>query len=245
MKKKWWHLFYWIIITVIFLTERTILIQKAGLGYFLQCAVVRLALIISLCYFHLYVLIPRFLERRRYALYVVLLLLSVGVYVSLQNLYDIYLYGFVIGFRHYKNGDFWYPFPMNLLTTTWYLLLTTAFKLSLDWFSQRKIIHQFTIQQDEIISLKSGTQTFHIKLEDIIYVKGLKDYSLVYSRDKKLMVKGSLRAMEQLLPMGFARIHKSYIVALRHIKCNSTSKIILVDGTEIPIGRAYKDLVLY
>ena len=86
------------------------------------------------------------LERKRYAAYITLLLLSVAAYVGSQNLYDINLYGFVIGFRHYKNGDFWYPFPMNLLTTAWYLLLTTAFKLSPDWFTQCKMIRQLKIQ---------------------------------------------------------------------------------------------------
>src|ERR1700744_1629827 len=145
MKKKWWHLLYWVIITIIFLTERTILIQKAGLGYFLQCATVRLILIISLCYLHLYVLIPHFLERRRYVAYVLLLFISLSAYVSLQNLYDIYLYGFVIGFRHYKDGEFWSPFPMNLLTTGWYLLLTIAFKFSLDWFEQRKAVQNLEV----------------------------------------------------------------------------------------------------
>jgi len=241
MKKKWWHIVYWIAITAIFLTERTILIQKAGLGYFMQCTIVRLALIISLSYFHLYVLIPRFMERRRYTAYVVLLVCSLAAYVSLQNLYDIYLYGFVIGFRHYKNGGFWYPFPMNLLTTAWYLLLTTAFKLSLDWFNQRQIIRRLTEQKDEMITLKSGTQTFHIKFEDIFFVEGLKDYSIVHIRDKKLVVKGSLKGMERLLPPGFTRVHKSYIVAIKHIKSNSTSKIILDDGTMIPVGRIYKN----
>lgn len=170
------------------------------------------------------------------------------IYVSLQNLYDIYLYGFVIGAKHYRS--FWYAFPFTLLTTSWYLLLTTAFKLSLDWYEQRKrITHlQFQIEngltavaEEEIIFLKSGTQNIRTNLAEITHIEGLKDYSVIFTKAAKIVVKGSLKAVGSRLPAGrFIRIHKSYIVAKDKIQSMDTAKVTLAGGTVIPIGRNYK-----
>src|ERR1700759_5097866 len=91
------NLAYWLIITLIFLYDRRYLVQKVGLGHFAECISVRLFLIISLAYLHLYYLIPRFFMAKKYFAYFGLLVLSLCLYVSLQSLYDIYLYGFVIG----------------------------------------------------------------------------------------------------------------------------------------------------
>ena len=181
-------------------------------------------------------------------MYFFALIVVLCVYVSLQNLYDIYLFGFVIGAKYYRS--FWYAFPFNLLTTSWYLLLTTAFKLSLDWYEQRKqVTHlQFQIEngltavaEEEIIFLKSGTQNIRTNLAEITHIEGLKDYSVVFTKTAKIVVKGSLKAVGARLPAGrFIRIHKSYIVAKDKIQSMDTAKVTLAGGTIIPIGRNYK-----
>src|ERR1700733_12083103 len=123
--KKIFHLLFWIVITMVFLFDRRYLIQKAGLGHFAECTIVRLTLIISLSYFHIFYLIPQYFATKRYPIYFALLILSLCVYVTLQNLYDIYLYGFVIGAISYRS--FWYSFPYNFITVGWYLAITVAF----------------------------------------------------------------------------------------------------------------------
>src|SRR5215475_2871191 len=95
LARKLLHLLFWVIITTVFLFERRYLIQKAGLGHFAECAVVRIALIIGLSYFNLFWLIPRYFAAKKYFTYTVLLVLSLCLYVGLQSLYDIYLYGFI------------------------------------------------------------------------------------------------------------------------------------------------------
>jgi len=109
--KKLLHLVLWVVITLIFLFDRRFLIQKAGLGHFAECTIVRLTLIISLSYFNIFYLIPKYIPTGKYMVYSALLLLSVAIYVTLQSFYDVYLYGFVIGFAGYKS--FWRAAPLN------------------------------------------------------------------------------------------------------------------------------------
>jgi len=252
--KRLLYLGFWVVITVIFLYDRSYLIQKIGLGHFAECMAVRLFLIISLAYLHLYYLIPRYFSNKRYFLYGCLLVLSLGVYVSIQSLYDIYLYGFVIGSISHRN--FWYSFPYNFLTTAWYLALTVAFKLSLDWYEQRKEVIKLqeelsrvpafvNIQKhNEYLFLKSGTKKLKTPIATVSYIQGLKDYSVIYTDEGKIIVKGSLKTVEELFPENhFLRIHKSYLVTNNKIKQVESNKVVLNNGAVIPVGRSYKHLL--
>lgn len=240
---------------MVFLFDRRYLIQKAGLGYFTECTIVRLILIISLCYLHIFYLIPRYFSTRRYFLYFALLTVSLCVYVTLQSLYDIYLYGFVIGAIYYRN--FWYSFPYNFITTAWYLAITVAFKISLDWYQQRLELNGL---QDELkrnalilengnnngdyVFLKSGTKKLKTPLNSIHYIQGLKDYSIIYTDEGKIIVKGSLKFAEELFPAKhFVRVHKSYMVANNKIKHVQGNKLVLINEETIPIGRSYRHLL--
>jgi len=248
------NLGFWIVVTLIFLYDRRYLIQKAGLGHFAECTAVRLVLIITLAYINVYYLIPRYFSRKKYFNYFALLVLLLAIYVSLQSLYDIYLYGFVIGAFYYR--DFWFSFPFNFFITAWYLLLTVALKLSIDWYEQRKefIKLQEDIKQappfadpqknDEYLFLKSGTKKLKTPVASVSYIQGLKDYSVIYTDEGKIIVKGSLKTVEELFPeKHFLRIHKSYLVTNARIKQVEGNKVVLTDGAIIPVGRSYKHLL--
>jgi LytTr DNA-binding domain len=253
--KKLLHLLFWVVITMVFLFDRRYLIQKAGLGHFAECTVVRLTLIISLSYFHIFYLVPRYFSTKRYPAYFALLILSLAIYVTLQNLYDIYLYGFVIGAIYYRS--FWYSFPYNFITAGWYLAITTAFNVSLDWYRQRMELRNLqeelkreasimiTSHNDsDYVFLKSGTKKFKTSLNSIYYIQGLKGYSIIYTDDGKIIVKGSLKIVEELFPAKhFVRVHKSYMVANNKIKHTQSNKLVLINDETIPIGRSYRHLL--
>ncbi|GAB3231802.1 LytTR family transcriptional regulator [Algoriphagus aestuariicola] len=240
------HLLFWSVITLIFIYDRRYLIMKFRLPeHFIACVVVRMGLLISLVYFHLNVLVPRFFQIRRYLKYTLFLLLSTCIYVSLQNAYDIYLYGFVIG--DVRSRDFWSAFPYNFFTTLWYLALSAGLKLSLDRYGDKRKTNQDLELSDTVsdvadrqVLLKSGTKQVRIDLDSVTHVKGLKDYSIVYTEDEQVIVKGSLKSAEQLLGMKkLVRVHKSYLVALDRIKTIEGNHIILGQHF-IPIGRSFK-----
>jgi len=93
---------------------------------------------------------------------------------------------------------------------------------------------------DNKIQLKSGSETFQVKIDDIKYIEGLGNYVNVYLTEKKISTYISLKDLLEKLPKeNFTRIHKSYIISINHIKSFENYQIKLDDKT-IPIGKNYR-----
>ncbi len=94
---------------------------------------------------------------------------------------------------------------------------------------------------DKNIQIKSGVETYQVKIDDIRYIEGLGNYINVYLSDKKFVTYISLKDFLEKLPKKqFIRIHKSYIVSITHIKSFENHQVKLDDKT-IPIGKNYKE----
>lgn len=89
--------------------------------------------------------------------------------------------------------------------------------------------------------LKTGAQQTKVFLKDIIYLESLKDYVRVHTPEKHFVVSERLSYLEQKLPENrFARIHKSFIVALLKIDQLKSDEVSIGNVT-LPIGRVYKN----
>ncbi len=102
------------------------------------------------------------------------------------------------------------------------------------------IINEGSIPQ--FIFVKSEYENLKINLSDIKYVEGLKDYIKIYTdKDKPILTLSSLKSFEQKLgKTNFIRVHKSFIVSMKHIHSVQRNRII-IDDKWIPIGLNYKD----
>jgi DNA-binding LytR/AlgR family response regulator len=84
-----------------------------------------------------------------------------------------------------------------------------------------------------------------VHYKDVAWIQGLKDYVKIYfiHSGKPLIARGSVSAMEKMLPGGrFIRIHKSYIVsraAVTAIRKNS----VFIGTTELVVGETYGDVM--
>lgn len=233
----------WAVITLLFLYERTYLIQKAGLPHFVACAGVRVGLLLLLCYGHNSVLVPRLLARRHYGRYALVLSLAVVTYLLAQSAYDNYLFGFVIGDQ--ERAGLWQNLPYNLLVTGWYLLLTHLIAQRLPASEPTPqpgalpALAASAVKEAEEVVIKTGGEWVRLPVGAIRYAQGLKDYTILYTPAGKHLVKGSIGKVAEWLPAGhFLRVHKSYLLARQHIKSVSSTEVIL-EGQAIPIGRAY------
>ncbi|WP_375436765.1 LytR/AlgR family response regulator transcription factor [uncultured Hymenobacter sp.] len=79
---------------------------------------------------------------------------------------------------------------------------------------------------------------------DLFYAEGQKEYLMLYTAAGKLLTLQSFRSLEELLPLGrFVRIHKSYLISLRHLEFVERSRV-QVHGTSLPIGETYREAFL-
>jgi two-component system, LytTR family, response regulator len=81
-----------------------------------------------------------------------------------------------------------------------------------------------------------------IVFSDIHLIEGLKDYLKIHlGETKPLIIRMSLKAIEEKLPPGkFFRIHKSYIISVKHITTIRKNSVFLGD-LELPLSDMYKD----
>jgi two-component system LytT family response regulator len=94
------------------------------------------------------------------------------------------------------------------------------------------------------IFIRSNSKFFKVNFTEIIYVQAMKDYLRIHTSDYSLVTHQTMNDLEKLLPARqFLRVHKSYIIALAHIKAIYGNSVELGKVT-IPIGIHYKENVM-
>ena len=97
------------------------------------------------------------------------------------------------------------------------------------------------IEDETTILIKSGPQTYQVKVGDILYLEKDGNYITVYLKDKKILIRENMGDIFDLVPAAdFVRIHKSYVVATRHISMIEAHQLI-INGEKIPIGSTYRE----
>lgn len=95
--------------------------------------------------------------------------------------------------------------------------------------------------EDTAILIKSGSQTHRIKLTDILYLEKDGNYITVHLKDGNILIRENMGDIFDLVPAsGFIRVHKSYVVAIKHITTIEIHQVT-VNGEKIPIGSTYRD----
>ena len=97
---------------------------------------------------------------------------------------------------------------------------------------------------DKSFELNVNKQLVHIKYNEVLYIKGLKDYVIIKKQNGQLVSLQTMKFLEGKLPSSiFKRVHKSYIVNMDKISAVSSRKVEIEEAgkiREIPIGALYK-----
>lgn len=96
----------------------------------------------------------------------------------------------------------------------------------------------------DFIMLKADKKMYRTAFEDILFFESLGDYVKVHTKERVLIIAGTLKKLLTELPESlFIRTHKSYIIA--------KSKVEYIEGNQIKIGehmvsigQAYREEVL-
>jgi two-component system, LytTR family, response regulator len=88
--------------------------------------------------------------------------------------------------------------------------------------------------------VKDGTKLVKVRLKDILYIEGLKDYVIIYTQTQKIVTLQRLKVLETQLPENlFMRVHNSYIIALEWIEIVHKESV-QIGKVQIPISDTYR-----
>jgi len=97
------------------------------------------------------------------------------------------------------------------------------------------------MDEDAVVFIKSGPQTYRVKVSEILYLEKEGNYITVHRTGGNILIRENMGDIFDLLPAAdFVRVHKSYVVGIRHITLIEVHQLI-VDGEKIPIGSTYRD----
>jgi DNA-binding LytR/AlgR family response regulator len=95
--------------------------------------------------------------------------------------------------------------------------------------------------EKSFIFIKANQSLIKVNYSEINYIEGLKDYVKIYTGNKNLITKCTIKSLEKKLPKdSFIRIHKSYIVSVDKINKIELNQVFL-QHKQIPIGQLYRE----
>ncbi len=100
-----------------------------------------------------------------------------------------------------------------------------------------------TARDDETatVFIKSGPQTYQVKVADILYLEKDGNYITVHLKDKQILIRENMSDIFDVVPVAsFVRVHKSFVIAIRHITMIEVHQLI-INGEKIPIGSTYRE----
>jgi two-component system LytT family response regulator len=106
---------------------------------------------------------------------------------------------------------------------------------------EQSVAQQGESQSLEYLFIKTEHRIQKVSLKDILFIEGLQNYISVNTHTERILSLQTLKKMEEALPGSeFVRVHKSYIIALRHISAIERSRIFIGDAI-IPVGDSYRE----
>ncbi|MCS3802099.1 LytR/AlgR family response regulator transcription factor [Niastella sp. OAS944] len=97
------------------------------------------------------------------------------------------------------------------------------------------------INEGAAVFIKSGPQTYRVNVNEILYLEKNGNYLTVHLKNGTILIRENMADVFDLLPASdFIRVHKSYVVGIRHISMIEVHQLI-VNGEKIPIGSTYRD----
>ncbi|TDY12300.1 LytR/AlgR family response regulator transcription factor [Meridianimaribacter flavus] len=152
---------------------------------------------------------------------------------------------FTTAFDHYALDGFKVDAIDYLLKPFDYAEFLTAANKALKWFellNGKTKQPEIVSKEKEFLFVKSEYKQLRIKLADVLYFEGLKDYIKIWLKDepKPILTLMSLKSLEQELPeTQFMRVHRSFIVSLNNIDVIERSQII-INKQRITVSEQYK-----
>jgi two-component system response regulator LytT len=98
-------------------------------------------------------------------------------------------------------------------------------------------------EAQETIAVELGGVTRFVTVADIRYVEAQGDYARLHTAGGSHLVRVSLAALEEMWgPLGFVRVHRSYLVSAAHIdelRVDAGGHTVTLGGVTLPVSRRH------
>lgn len=95
-----------------------------------------------------------------------------------------------------------------------------------------------TARKRETVLLSAGAQSYRLAVSDVKYLEIMDQTLSVFTVSGEISLRYKMENAERLLlPYGFLRVHKSYLVNYNYIHSIQREELRLTDGTRIPVSR--------
>jgi len=230
-----------------------IALQITMAGDFLSFGVVPLfvglSMVLCMTFFYLNTLwlFPRFFERHRYGIYIIINLIALIIisqlFFSIEDL-------LVKSFRSAENTEnlpALYPYFMIIVLLVFVYFISLAFSLIKKVKLQDTTVKQLLQEKeqrpelkDDHMIIRADRKLYKINYEDLLYIEGQKAYVTFRTKKKSITALASLRDLEEQLPSSrFLRIHKSYIVAINEMESLEGNRLE-IGGTHLSVGKSFR-----
>ena len=93
--------------------------------------------------------------------------------------------------------------------------------------------------------IKSGYEHVRVAVRDLTHIRAARDYTELHLSGRKLLSSEPLHHwLDTLDAQRFVQIHRSYLLNLDHLQRLNRTQVHLIDGTTLPIGRAYRTALM-
>lgn len=151
---------------------------------------------------------------------------------------------FTTAYRDYAVEGFELKAVDYLLKPISFERLLKAVNTYFEIYTDTKQHENKAISINDFMFVRSDRRMIKIDFEAIIYIESYSDYIKIHLPNKTIVTRETISAIEAKLPNNkFLRIHRSYIIALKHIT-SFTNEEITINKTALTISRSYKKEVL-
>lgn len=94
---------------------------------------------------------------------------------------------------------------------------------------------------EQTVFIKSGSEFHQVPIQNIKYIESDGNYVTFHTTKRSILARYKISDVKELLPQQFfIRIHRSYIIALKHIETVKKYAVV-IDGKEIPLSSNYRE----
>jgi len=204
--------------------------------------------IMATTYFFNFVLVPRYLFRRRFLLFGLYSFYMLIVSLCLEMVVSVLAMILSIEYGINKQGVL-FTDVLSMAGILYFVVLLASFILLIrHYFTDQKIIVNLEEKQAQLdqgyFTVRSNRQTSRIYFDELLYVESLADYIQIHLQNgRTVSSKEKISHMETNLPEGFLRIHRSFIVNRSKITSFSRENV-LIGEKELPVSRSYRQQVV-